>query len=548
MRAHPLAPAPHPASAPSRLAPRLAAIVALALAIHGRSVAFGFSYLDDDVLIVDNQNFLARPASLWRAFGRPYLPSADRDHFYYRPVVNASYVLDSLWSGGDPRGYHLTNVLLHALAGCLLFLWLRRLAVRVEVAWLGALLFVAHPALAETVAWIPGRNDSLLTVFALMSWLWLPRAGDEAPPARGPSPRATGGSIGRKVGHLCALLGALLTKEAAIVLPALYLIDLLGRERRPWRQVLRPWLLGGWVGVLAIYLGARAAVAGVAGRGVGAAGASGVSVGRVLHNLPALVVGGLGKLIIPIHLAVLAIPRDTWLWPGVLAAGLVVIAAVFVPAVRRRTVLFGMIIFVAGLAPGAPASNMLILENRLYLPAIGIILIACEAAGRAAWPARIQRAAAAALVTLFAAASVSYAGDFRERLTFAEAAVRGAPHSSLAHRNLGVTYQLTGDSASARREYERALAEDAAEPIAHNNLGVLLMARGQLPDAERELREELRINPHYARAHHNLALVLHALGRDAEATPHWEASLARDPDDAEATRALADHRGPGGRP
>jgi Flp pilus assembly protein TadD len=92
------------------------------------------------------------------------------------------------------------------------------------------------------------------------------------------------------------------------------------------------------------------------------------------------------------------------------------------------------------------------------------------------------------------------------------------------------------------------LAEDAAEPIAHNNLGVLLMARGQLPDAERELREELRINPHYARAHHNLALVLRALGRDAEATPHWEASLARDPDDAEATRALADHRGPGGRP
>ena len=116
-------------------------------------------------------------------------------------------------------------------------------------------------------------------------------------------------------------------------------------------------------------------------------------------------------------------------------------------------------------------------------------------------------------VAVLAAASLSYGGAFRDRLAFSQAAVRGSPHSALAHRNLGVTYQIAGDAELARRAYEAALAEDAAEPVVHNNLAVLYMAKGRLPEAERELRAELAVNPGYAPAEQNLARVLQALGR-----------------------------------
>lgn len=122
--------------------------------------------------------------------------------------------------------------------------------------------------------------------------------------------------------------------------------------------------------------------------------------------------------------------------------------------------------------------------------------------------------------------------------------MRGSPGSSLAHRNLGITYQLAGELDAARREYQLALAAAPAEPVVHNNLGVMLLRQGLMADAEQELRKELEINPRYLDAHHNLALVLRARGRPDEAAQQWQASLALNPEDRHAMRALLAHFGP----
>ena len=54
-----------------------AIVVVAALALHARTIGFGFSYLDDDALIVDQQEqLLSQP--LARAFTRPYFPSSGR--------------------------------------------------------------------------------------------------------------------------------------------------------------------------------------------------------------------------------------------------------------------------------------------------------------------------------------------------------------------------------------------------------------------------------------------------------------------------------------
>ena len=240
-----------------------------------------------------------------------------------------------------------------------------------------------------------------------------------------------------------------------------------------------------------------------------------MSLGRAAANA-SLFLTSLGKLVFPIDLSVLATPEDSLLWPGI-AAAVALLAALFVRGVRRPQLAFALVAFVAFVAPNLPASTLLALESRLYLAAVAVVLAVGEIARAVPAPTAVRAAAGGAVIAVFAAASFVHAGNFRDRLTFAEAAVRGSPRSSLAHKNLGVTLHLAGDIDAARREYEAALAEDAAEAIAHNNLGVILMSQGRLPEAEVHLRAEIAVNPRYASAHENLSLVLRAMGRPDEA-------------------------------
>jgi tetratricopeptide (TPR) repeat protein len=489
---------------------RLALVVTVAVALHARAGWFGFSYLDDDVLIIDQQRTLNAPGSIWRAFRQTYLPATGRDHAYYRPLASASFALDARYSRSG-RGYHVANILLHGLAAGLLFLLLRRLGHRDGVALLGGLLFAVHPALTEAVVWIPGRNDLLLVAATLAAWLALLRA--LAP--------GSGKRWGARLAHPLLWLAALASKESAIVLPLVWLAHAHWIARRPWRDILRPWLLVGWSAALVIYLLARTAVV---PSGLGAAG---LSFGHVVGNLR-LIPTSLGKLLLAHPLAVLATPQDTPLWPGLIALRLVA-ALFFLPGVRRARLAFALGAFVAFLAPSLPASNLLILESRLYLPAIAFVLLVAEVAESWQRPPRGAATATGLALAGLAAVAFAYGAHFRDRMTFGQAAVRGSPRSSLAHRNLGVTYHLAGDVEAARRAYREALAQDPNEPIAHNNLGVIYMAERQLALAERELRAEIAVNPDYAIAHRNLALVLHALGREGEARleSHQAAALSR---------------------
>jgi len=473
----------------------LALVVLASLAVHGREIGFGFSHLDDGTLILEQQEALAPPAGALRAFARPYFPSSGRDHAYYRPLVTASYAVDAAWSGTNARGYHLTNVLLGALGAGLLSLLLRRLGYSDRIALFGGLVYAVHPALTEAVAWIPGRNDTLLVVFALTAWLLLFRARENP-------------TWPNRLAHLAAWLAALLCKETALVLPLVWVAHLLLVDRRPPRGVAAPWLLVGWAVVLALYLAARAVVL---PERLGAAGVS----ANAWANLT-VVSSSLGKLVLPVRLSVLATPEDTPLWPGAVAA-CALCAAWFVPGVRRPHLLFAIVSFFAFVVPGLPASGILALENRLALPAVAIVILAAEVVGRLAWPQRTALATGGALVAVLAALTFWYAGDFRDPLTFAQAAVRGSPHSALAHKILGVEWHLGGKTGLARQEYEAAIEQDDGEPVVHNNLAAILMAEGRLPEAEVELRAELKVNPRYAAAHSNLARVLGALGRTEEA-------------------------------
>jgi hypothetical protein len=93
----------------------------------------------------------------------------------YAPVHLMLHGLEWQVFGDDVRGYHVVNVLLHALAATMLVPVYRRSGISALAAILGAAFFLLHPANVESVAWISQLKSSSALVLSLGALLAHPR-------------------------------------------------------------------------------------------------------------------------------------------------------------------------------------------------------------------------------------------------------------------------------------------------------------------------------------------------------------------------------------
>jgi hypothetical protein len=139
---------------------------------------------------------------------------------YYRPLTFLSHALDwQIWRT-DPAGFHLTNVLLHAVNAVLVFVLGRRLDGSVT-GLVAGLLFALHPASHEAVYWISARFDLLATCLTLAAFVLV---------------------CGPPRGYLFGLFVfglALLAKESALALPVMVVAWDVILRRLDWRQAVR---------------------------------------------------------------------------------------------------------------------------------------------------------------------------------------------------------------------------------------------------------------------------------------------------------------------
>ncbi len=88
-----------------------------------------------------------------------------------RPVRTLTFFIDyHLW-GHNPRGFHITNLLLHLGAAVIWFRFLEKWFVGRWTAFGAALFFVIHPAGAEALAVVSHRKEMLAFIFLAAS-LW----------------------------------------------------------------------------------------------------------------------------------------------------------------------------------------------------------------------------------------------------------------------------------------------------------------------------------------------------------------------------------------
>ncbi len=85
----------------------------------------------------------------------------------YYPIVHTTFWIEyQLW-GLHPVGYHLVNVVIHALSSSLIYLLFARWGWRGS--WLAAVLFAVHPVHVESVAWVTERKNVLSGLFYLLA-------------------------------------------------------------------------------------------------------------------------------------------------------------------------------------------------------------------------------------------------------------------------------------------------------------------------------------------------------------------------------------------
>ena len=162
-------------SAPSRHG-RAVGLLTAAAAIGYANAFFGTFQFDDFASILNDPR-LASPSAFW----------AHADGMI-RPALKLTFVVDRLFWGDNPAGYHLLNLLLHWGSGLLVFAILARACRRVTLPWSTparrvafwtALLFLIHPIETEAVTYLSGRATGLMAFFYLASIYLFLRA-DEA--------------------------------------------------------------------------------------------------------------------------------------------------------------------------------------------------------------------------------------------------------------------------------------------------------------------------------------------------------------------------------
>ena len=143
---------------------RFALVVILVFITYLPTLSFEFTNWDDNTYVKNNQ---AIQTTGWSGIKQVFTKSIPATHGDYLPITILSYWLDYQWWGLRPTGYHLTNIVLHAIVSGLMFLLLKRLTMRPGLSMMVTLLFALHPMNTEAVTWVAERK-SVMSMFWIM--------------------------------------------------------------------------------------------------------------------------------------------------------------------------------------------------------------------------------------------------------------------------------------------------------------------------------------------------------------------------------------------
>ena len=519
---------------PSTSAWLLAVLLLLAVLPYVNTLQNGFVY-DDNNEVVSNP-FIRSFTHVGDIFSTRILAhlGARGATNYYRPISIFGFLICYKLFGLLPYGFHLANLLLHALIVCLLFGLTRRLFRDQWLAFAAAAIFALHPIHTESVAWVSGVTDLDLAVFYLSTfWFFLASA------------RPQGGrSEWAQLGMAGSFILALLSKEQAVTLPLTAMIyEYFYREdaaTTSWRQKASRygvlWLLVVVYVLFRIrFFGAFAPVQLTRN----------VSWYEAVLSAAPLAGEYVWKVIWPVHLSAFypfhksITPLDPRVLAGALTLGVCLLAHLALWK-RQHLVSFGFIWFFINIGPVLNSRWLgpnVFTERYLYLPSVGLCWVAAwgirEMWARSLARSGVKHVAFAASLGLLAvlgfARIVIRNRDWRNDETYYHVTLAAVPEAASLRLNLGAVYWNRMQPAAAEREWKEALktSPDSAQLL--SNLGLVYADKKQYPEAIEYFQRSMLLRPNYTDAHLNLGRVYDAMGNETGAELQLRAAVALAP-------------------
>ena len=471
----------------------------------------------------------------------------------WHPLTWMSHMLDWELHGPDPRGHHLTSLLLHIASAVVLFLALERATGSPARSAVVAALFAVHPLHVESVAWVAERKDVLSTFFwMLATWAYVRFV--EAP------------GTGRYLLVIAAFAVGLTAKPMLVTLPfTLLLLDLWPLSRWKLRDGNGsrgpiPWLLlREKVPLFALSIASSAATILAQRSGRAVATLDAFPLASRLGNAVVSYATYLWKTIWPSGLSFYYL-HSSDLGPWRIGLSALVLAVVTLAAFRARSrrpvLLVGWLWFVGTLVPviGLVQVGSQGMANRYtYVPIVGLFLMAAwgvpdlvgslqrrrvSATGTRAEGPRWLALPTVALLLALAVDTRTEARYWRDSASLFERALEVSPDNYMAHFGLGLMLSHEGKVDEAIGQYRTTLRLRPDDARTHTNLALLLTGLGKLEEAHGHAQEAVRLYPGFGDAHSNLGVVLDAEGRTEEAIQEYQEALAIDPDDPQVRNNL----------
>jgi Tfp pilus assembly protein PilF len=510
-----------------------------------------FVNYDDNVYITDNaqvQKGLTGKGIIW-AFTTSHTGN-------WHPLTWISHMVDCELHGLNPKGHHLTNVLLHMANAILLFVVLRWMTGAVWRSGLVAALFALHPLHVESVAWAAERKDVLSALFWLLTMLayvhYVHRPGGK-----------------RYLLILVPFSLGLMAKPMLVTLPfILLLLDYWPLNRFQQRATTdsvvdqplgfkssgdgKPPILKAVMekAVLFVMSLLSCFVTLVAQQKAGAVSTLEVVPFTIrISNALVSFVAYMGKMFWPLDLAVFY-PHpgsELQIWkPAAAGLFLLIISAVALWITHRyRYVLVGWLWYLGTLVPViglVQVGEQAMADRYTYVPLIGLFIVVVWGFADLVkgWRSRrwVVSVTAAVMLLALMAGSWLQVGYWKDSIKLFKHALDVTSNNYVAHYALGNALASQGDLVGSVSHYNKALKIKPKFAEAHNNLGNALALQGNLTGAITHYTEALKINPDHAEAHRNLAVGLDRQGKHQAALHHYEEALRISPNDAQSHNNL----------
>ncbi len=500
---------------------RVAILLVMSSLVYGNTLLNGFAM--DDFFYIFNNPLVTNPT--FKGFF-----TVTRAGNVFRPFTFATLAINWLAGGAHPWGYHLVNLLLHALVTVLVYLTLRKFLEGMVtegplMAWVAAMLFAVHPIHTEAVSSIVGRSELLAVGFLLAAWLL----------------HLQDWPIAALVCFLLALMG----KESAVIFLPLSLAGdfALGK----WKSLARY----GWIaGLGALYL---AVLWKMQGGHFGEKGGINFLDNPLAQLPPRLRIANalrvawkyIGLHVYPAQLscdysynAILLYSNWRHTLPPLIATAVVLALWIWAIVTRRKEWYLAGAVYLVGFSVTANLlmpTGTIMGERLAYLPSVGFCLLFALIWMRLE---KRQRGLAwtllAVVLVALGARTVVRNRDWQDNFSLFSSAVQAAPGSAKVHAGLGGEYLRRDELEAARKEYLISLSIYPDFPDVVDSLGLLEARLGHDQEALRLFEKSLSMirkdDVLYEYVAANLAEQLIKLGKTEDALKLLNGQIAASPE------------------